>query len=725
MITFLPATQDYARDDASQTVWKWISDRFQDTEGVAYYKYPVVRATSGAIPEITLLTRTHQPLAIRCLPYTIADLESTTEDAWQIHGKRVDSPILELEDFVIGLQASFDRERLLRKMLTPHAVLALPLVTRAEFQRKFSDLAFANSTIWSNGETAHLKVSLQKSLSDEEWRLARAVMQGIRPLSGPAVKLAGRAKTLGEAIHESEKRVALFDFEQEKVAIPIAPGPQRIRGLAGTGKTVLLAMKAANIHKHYRDKRILFTFNTQSLYNQARDLITKFYRYHMDVDPDWDMLHIRHGWGGRNRPGVYYDLCGFQGVMPLDLNSAKRLNYRSPFQACCQKALSRPIPPTYDFVLVDEAQDFPKEFFQVLYRLSVDPHCVYWTYDELQSLFALEMPKPEDLFGADGNGKPLVSLEGEDYPGGIEKDLVLHKSYRCANQVLMVAHAIGLGLYSERGCVQMLQDQESWQAIGYVVEAGELKKDNPVVIYRPPENSPNQISDLYEGDQKLIDVRVFTSREEELDWIAASIKNDIQIEGVKPEHIVVISLNSFEAKSYMAALQYRLSQQGVQSTIPGLMDDTAAFAETGKVTLSTVFRAKGNEAPMIYILSFESLYDFVEPVERRNMAFTSISRSKMFVRITGVGKQMEEARGEIDRILRDHPRFRFAFPDMEVIRRLDAETSKRRQAVMRAKDAATELSKLDPQAIAALGKADPELLEQLLKRIEEAKRENQ
>ena len=101
-----------------------------------------------------------------------------------------------------------------------------------------------------------------------------------------------------------DRDIALLDEDQVNAALSIAPGPQRIRGLAGTGKTVLLAMKAANIHLRYPDKKILFTFNTQSLYNQIQNLITKFYRNYSDKDPDWDNLHIRHAWDGPRKPEV-------------------------------------------------------------------------------------------------------------------------------------------------------------------------------------------------------------------------------------------------------------------------------------------------------------------------------------------------------------------------------------------------------------------------------------
>jgi superfamily I DNA and RNA helicase len=726
MINFLPAVPEYANDKATQTVWDWVFDQFKDVEGVGYYKYPVVRATTGAVPELSLILRTHQPIAIRCLPITIDEIESINNDIWIVRGQEIDSPILELEDFVVGLQSNFDRERALRNKFEPKAALALPLIKSTELLEKFGKTSFDKVIlICVKDDTTNLVEELENPLSEGEWRLLRAVVQGVRPISGPyTARSIGPAKTLGEAIKELEKQIALLDFEQEKVAIPIAPGPQRIRGLAGTGKTVLLAMKAANIHKHYPDKKILFTFNTQSLYNQTKSLITKFYRYHTDVDPDWEKIHIRHGWGGHSRPGVYYDLASSQGVIPMNLNMAKGVNPRFPFQAVCQRALSLPIDPVYDYVLVDEAQDFPREFLQILYRLSRDPHCVYWAYDDLQSLFSIEIPKPEELFGMDDKGKPLVTLEGEDYPGRIEKDLILKQSYRCPPQVLMVAHAIGLGLYSKRGCVQMLPSVDSWNAIGYEITKGNLTKDSEVEIFRPPENSPNRISEIYKGDQSLVTVNVFSERAEELKWIAESIERDVREQGIAPESIVVISLDAFEAKTYTAQLQYMLSSMNIESVIPGFIDDTAVFAELGRVTLSTVHRAKGNEAPIIYILGFESLYDYVNPVENRNKAFTSISRAKAFVRITGVGPSMQEAKNEIDGVLRDFPYFRFIFPDMGYIKNLDAQTGKRRREVEKAKDSASELVRLDPEAIAALRKTNPELFNKLTRLIEGVKGEN-
>src|SRR6185312_4078033 len=225
-------------------------------------------------------------------------------------------------------------------------------------------------------------------LTDDQWRLVQSVVQAAVPLSrygsGP---LKRPPTTLGEALKILENDIALLDMEQQRAATQIPPGPQRIRGLAGTGKTVLLALKAANIHRQFPEATILFTFNTQSLYNQAQGLISKFYRHFSGIEPDFDKLHIRHAWGGKSRSGVYYEACKRQGTQPLDFLSAKSRDRDDPFRACCTDLLRAPIVPVYDFVLIDEAQDFPKEFFRVVFSLAKGSAAksIYFAYDELQS----------------------------------------------------------------------------------------------------------------------------------------------------------------------------------------------------------------------------------------------------------------------------------------------------------------------------------------------------
>src|ERR1043165_2067775 len=459
---------------------------------------------------------------------------------------------------MVGLQHKFDKERLLRHSFEVIGAVAFPLISKTEFEERFSLLPEHMRMIWADLNIEDALVPTPSLMSDEEWLLAKSVFQGVSPLNKGVISPNAEAKTFGEAIRILEKNIALLDEEQHKVAVQIAPGPQRIRGLAGTGKTVVLAMKAANLHLRYPDKRILFTFHTQSLYNQARALITKFYRIHSDSDPDWDKLHVRHGWGGISCPGVYADVCKRYGITPMTFPTAQKLYTAFPVRACCKAALRLDVKPYYEYILVDEAQDFPIEFFRLLYRLATENKCIYWAYDELQSLSSSEVPSPTELFGVDQDGNPLVTLEGEEYEGGIEKDFVLHRSYRCPQQVLMLAHAIGLGIHSIRGCVQMVANKSSWTSVGYEIVAGNLVKGEETIIHRPPENSPNRINQIYKGQQHIIEVKAFKERIDELTWVAESIHRNIAEEDVRPEQIVVISLNSKVAKGYLMKIQSEL-----------------------------------------------------------------------------------------------------------------------------------------------------------------------
>src|SRR2546427_1610338 len=438
---FLASLPTYGEDKVAQAVWGMFMPRLEGQDGICYYKHPVIAGAPDLVPDLTLLAEGFQPVAVVCLPYQFDEVVDINEQTWRVGDRDIESPLLQLDDYVIGLGHKFARERELRSLLVARGAVAMPLIQRAQFEHKFGPAIFGDfRVVWGDGDVSDALVPLEKPLGERQWRLAKSVFQGINALNKGRPATADTAANLGPALAILEREIALLDDEQHKVAVQIAPGPQRIRGLAGTGKTVVLAMKAANIHLRFPEARILFTFNTQSLYNQARALITKFYRVNSENDPNWDFLHVRHGWGSANRPGVYSDACRRLGIRPLTFAAARSINPQVPFKPCCEQVLRLGVKPVYDYVLLDEAQDFPPEFFQLLAKLATDEKRIYFAYDELQSLWTTEVPSAEDLFGRDEAGNPVVSLGGDDYEGGIEKDFVLHRSYRCPHEALMLAH---------------------------------------------------------------------------------------------------------------------------------------------------------------------------------------------------------------------------------------------------------------------------------------------
>jgi len=213
-----------------------------------------------------------------------------------------------------------------------------------------------------------------------------------------------------------------------------------------------------------------------------------------------------------------------------------------------------------------------------------------------------------------------------------------------------------------------------------------------------------------------LETHYFNDRTDELNWIANQIENDVKNEKVEPHDIVVISINQKAVDSEFILLQSTLFQKGIPSIIPGVGGvERDKFGEKGFVTLATVYKAKGNEAFIVYVMAFDYLYNY-DFVYTRNRAFTSISRSKGWCRITGKGENMNRAIKEIQDTLKNVPFFKFKFPDPQKIqkklsqeehaRKLE-ETKKITSALkdlLTAEDGAIDISQFSEDEIEALKK---------------------
>jgi superfamily I DNA and RNA helicase len=78
------------------------------------------------------------------------------------------------------------------------------------------------------------------------------------------------AESRGARLQAIEDSIANLDNRQSRAVIETVEGVQRIRGLASSGKTIVLALKAAYLHAQHPDWKIAVTFNTRSLKGQLR-----------------------------------------------------------------------------------------------------------------------------------------------------------------------------------------------------------------------------------------------------------------------------------------------------------------------------------------------------------------------------------------------------------------------------------------------------------------------
>lgn len=482
----------------------------------------------------------------------------------------------------------------------------------------------------------------------------------------------------GDIIKKIEKEIANLDQWQKKAALEIVSGPQRIRGLAGSGKTIVLALKAAYLHSQYPDWDIAVTYYTRSLWQQYRDLITKFVFEFSRDEPNWDKLHLYHAWGSQSERGIYAEIAHSIGQIPTNFTNA-RLKYGRDraFSGICNE-LDMMLPenyrPMYDLLLIDEAQDMPASFFRLVYKSVKDPKRIVWAYDELQNLSAAAMPTIKDMFGVDENGRSIVELKNEiNEP---MQDIILPVCYRNPPWILALAHSLGFGIYRKE-LVQHFDALTLWEDIGYKVESGSLEFGKQVKLARRQDATPSYFKDLLDP-KDVIKTFDFDNVDEQYNFIAQEIRKNITEDELDPDDILVIFPSVISAKSQYQRFAQHLARYSISSMLAGVTNDRDYFRIPGSISCATIYRAKGNEAPMVYVLNADSCYEGLELIKLRNTIFTALTRSRAWVRIAGVGSEMEGLIQEINKFIEKGYVLDFTIPtkkEMEHLRTINRERS--------------------------------------------------
>ncbi len=485
-----------------------------------------------------------------------------------------------------------------------------------------------------------------------------SILEGSKGIIKPKQRNLENLKENSKAriLERIETEIANFDAEQKRAALYIVDGPQRIRGLAGSGKTIVLAMKAALIHLREPDAEILYTFYTKSLYSFIKRLVTRFYREYSEKDPDWEKIHILHAWGGKNLPGVYYNACIENNIAPIPFNEVQF--EKQAFNKICESLSQHELKIRYDYSILDEGQDFPTFFYRICRKLTKNNR-VIWGYDECQNIFDIEIQDTKQTFGLDNNNQYYIdfSTVKDDSPC----DLVLYKCYRNPRMVLVCAFSLGLGIYNNR-ILQLPENNKHWKDLGFEVKQGESKKDDKMVILRPEENSPVSKNILL-GTSDVVSMKVFKNAEEEICFVTRQIIEDLK-DGLLPEDILVISLDDRYARSYFSKITEILQKNSIQ--IFNLLEApfySKDFYLDKHITLTTVYRAKGNEAASVYIVGVDSVFENKDSIRERNKIFTAMTRTKAWVNLSGVGKNAELCDKEIRETFKNYPNFVFKMPD--------------------------------------------------------------
>ncbi|WP_421759258.1 DEAD/DEAH box helicase [Devosia sp.] len=620
-----------------------------ETVGTLYIGYPILNSTAGNVEVDALLVS-------RFGGIVAMDLSSDFDDG--------SAPSDKLIDRQNQLFAALTSKLALEKSLVARRKLVLdPVVVTITDNVTYQDddvLVWAISDIAGSlselplveGDTLAIVNSVVERAATLRPRKAR---QGVK-----------KQNSRGKVLKEIESKIANLDASQKRAAIEFPGGPQRIRGLAGSGKTIVLAMKASYLHLKNPEWRIAITFYTRSLYQQFTRLVTRFSYEFIRDEPDWSKVNILHSWGSSYSWGVYAEMATAVGAPVRDYRYAKqRWGYGEEFQGVINELLKfindndPKIESLYDVLLIDEAQDLPQGFFELAYMFTSAPHRIVYAYDELQTLNDTEMASPERLFGRNKSGRARVTLSNQE--GQPKQDITLPVCYRNTPWSLSTAHGLGFGVARSRGLVQMFESPDTWRQIGYDVSEGSLALGKKVSLVRGAESTPTFFSQ-YLTPSDATKFRKFGDVQAQYDWIAEQIEKNVTDDELEYDDILVIFCETKTIRSTSAELMKALSKRKVRSHLVGVTESADEVFSPKSIALTHIFRAKGNEASMVYVVNADYCAEGYNIGTLRNVLFTAITRSRAWVRVTGVGDRMEALTEEFSLISGDDYRLTFKYP---------------------------------------------------------------
>jgi superfamily I DNA and RNA helicase len=669
-------------EKGEKLVWETIKKVFAPRECLAYWRYPIFSQTGKFRKEPDIL------IADLDLGLIIIEIKSITiEQIFNINGHRWEyqnfytnygNPYQQAESQLFTLLDYTKKQPNLNKQVQGRVLIALPYISQEEWENRGfhrlptnpSSLLFRNHLDNINLTLTTIEATLPlvygNKLNSKQWQLLLTILGGSSLFLPPQHRILGSPHSKGKVLEKLRSHLHQLDLTQEKIAKQIPPGVQRIRGIAGSGKTVLLCQKAANMHLKHPEWKIALVFFSRSLYEQIISQVDQWLRYFSNNQTSYKRHNknflILHAWGSQKQAGLYSLICQKVKKIKLRVNDTQSNTPNEALGEACFYLLKEAIiPQLFDAILIDEGQDLIVEkwkynhkqpFYWLAYQALRPANPFYpeqkrliYAYDELQSLYSFNLPTATELFG-----EKLGHLATGKYQDNINKTEIITRCYRTPYPILNLAYGIGMGLLRPLGLLTGIKDKQEWEMLGFEVR-GNLKIGEKVTLKYKLENAPSPLNKF--GKKDLINFQVYYSRQQELAALADNTYQNLRYDGLRPsKQILVIILGTgSEAIKLENQVATTLIKRGIEIYLPGtkspnLIDikeqnhNPNKFWNEGAVTISRIHRAKGNEAEIVYLIGLDNIAKDESNIALRNQLFIALTRTKAFVNISGIGKYL-------------------------------------------------------------------------------------
>ncbi|QQZ61247.1 DEAD/DEAH box helicase [Paenibacillus sonchi] len=391
------------------------------------------------------------------------------------------------------------------------------------------------------------------------------------------------------------QKIVLFDGDQTRFIFEkVNKNRITIQGLAGTGKTELLLHKLKELYTNGEENKIAFTCHSKTLNSSLKNRIPKFFDF-MKVEEqiEWNKrLWVFPSWGSEanKTTGLYSYICNTYSI-PFYRFSRNGSSFKNVCRQAVKdlKALGS-IPPCFNYILIDESQDFPDEFFE-LCELVVE-NAVFIAGDIFQNITDNDLKE-------------------------VHPDYLLNRCYRTDPKTLMFAHAVGMGLF-ERPAIRWLNDEE-WEACGYKFESKTVGNNEEYNLTREPVRRFED-AEVYEvAATKIVKIANMDFRSDVMN-IIKEIKTNHNT--VKPDDIAIVFLNQEDVNyTYIDSLAVRISNEfGWATNIAYQQKEIVK----DHVFVSNRYNIKGLEFPFLICIANMSM---TKSTTFRNTLYMTLTRS--------------------------------------------------------------------------------------------------
>jgi hypothetical protein len=434
--------------------------------------------------------------------------------------------------------------------------------------------------------------------------------------------------TLGEQFDEAAESYKMLSDEQQRLsAMNWEGGPRLVRGVAGSGKTIVLANNLAR-----RLERMLVAAS-ESLFHEQQQrprLLAVCFNRTLAPFIEKKINTAFRQRTGRPVPQGMVEVCSFNALM-WKLTTAGLWRYRSVedvddivramqyFEELQQLRERQPDElrrHCYDAIYVDEGQDFLEEEFRLLKELcrindASEPN-LYVFYDDAQNLY--------------GRGRPNWQSLGLNMRGG--RSFVMSHCFRNTRPIVEATFNV---LYGTCAVSAGPVPTKEFGDVGTLEQKGLIQNDGGFWRVRFADR---------EGMKPRVSFADSIRQESEL--LVSRLRWLISEQQVRPEDILVLAF-SRQRVTQIAEVVAAANLPDISRVHVAFKEKDRPLGQPGRLTFSTVASAKGYDA---YCVLLASANEFTTDVLGRASFYVGCTRAVEYLEVfayerRGLASEME------------------------------------------------------------------------------------